>query len=141
MRVKHMLAQKHNIRGGSTMYSHSISRKNFLYAVKDAINAPVRRFNALLLGMFSTLLVMQPTMCVNFKTNLSMDSLMGGMGEIIIQIALYIGIFIIVSGVLQLLLAYKDDNAEGQTRAIRLLVIGIALVGFRVLLRTAGIIS
>ena len=123
------------------MYSHSISRKHFLYAVKDAINAPVRRFNALLLGMFSTLLVMQPTMCVTFKTNLSMDSLMGGMGEIIIQIALYIGIFIIVSGVLQLLLAYKDDNAEGQTRAIRLLVIGIALVGFRVLLKTAGIIS
>lgn len=123
------------------MYSHSLSRKRFFGTVKEVINAPVRRFNALLLGMFSAMVAMQPTLCIKFKTGLTMDNLMNGMGGIVIQIARYIGMFVIISGVLQLLLAYKDDNAEGQTRAIRLCVIGIALVGFEVLLRTVGIIS
>jgi len=138
MRVK---AYATKTKGGFTMYNHSLSRKSFMYTVREAINAPVRKFNALMLGLFTTMMVMQPTLCISFKSNLSMDSLMNGMGGLVIQIARYIGMFIILSGVLQLLLAYKDDNAEGQTRAIRLCVIGIALVGFEPLLRTVGIIS
>ena len=61
--------------------------------------------------------------------------------DIIIQIAMYVGIALAVGGVFSLVLAYKDENAEGQSRAVRIIVVGGALIGLRVLLQTAGLIN
>ena len=63
------------------------------------------------------------------------------MEDIIIQIAMYVGIALAVGGVFSLVLAYKDENAEGQSRAVRIIVVGGALIGLRVLLQTAGLVN
>lgn len=75
------------------------------------------------------------------NTNLDLDSLFGGIVDIIIKIGMYVGIALAVGGVFSLVLAYKDENAEGQSRAVRIIVVGGALIGLRVLLQTAGLIN
>lgn len=75
------------------------------------------------------------------NTNLDLDSLFGGIVDIIIKIAMYVGIALAVGGVFSLVLAYKDENAEGQSRAVRIIVVGGALIGLRILLQTAGLIN
>ena len=62
------------------------------------------------------------------NTNLDLDSLFGGIVDIIIKIAMYVGIALAVGGVFSLVLAYKDENAEGQSRAVRIIVVGGALI-------------
>ena len=81
------------------------------------------------------------TVLTTNNTNLDLNSLFGGVVDIIIQIAMYVGIALAVGGVFSLVLAYKDENAEGQSRAVRIIVVGGALIGLRVLLQTAGLIN
>ncbi len=81
------------------------------------------------------------TVLTTINTNLDLNSLFGGVVDIIIQIAMYVGIALAVGGVFSLVLAYKDENAEGQSRAVRIIVVGGALIGLRVLLQTAGLIN
>ena len=81
------------------------------------------------------------TVLTTINTNLDLNSLFGGVVDIIIQIAMYVGIALPVGGVFSLVLAYKDENAEGQSRAVRIIVVGGALIGLRVLLQTAGLIN
>ena len=81
------------------------------------------------------------TVLTTITTNLDLNSLFGGVVDIIIQIAMYVGIALAVGGVFSLVLAYKDENAEGQSRAVRIIVVGGALIGLRVLLQTAGLIN
>lgn len=78
---------------------------------------------------------------VTINTNLDLDQLFGGIVSIIIRIALYVGIALAVGGVFSLVLAYKDENADAQAKAVRVIVVGGALIGLRALLGLAGIIS
>lgn len=82
-----------------------------------------------------------PVFLTTINTDIDLDSLFGGIIDIIIQIAMWVGVVLAVGGVFSLVLAYKDENADGQSRAIRVLVVGGALIGLRVLLQTAGIIG
>ena len=78
------------------------------------------------------------TVLTTINTNLDLNSLFGGVVDIIIQIAMYVGIALAVGGVFSLVLAYKDENAEGQSRAVRIIGVGGAIMGRRFLLQTAG---
>lgn len=40
-----------------------------------------------------------------------------------------------------LIMAYKDDNSEQQTRGVRVAVVGAALMGLQALLRLTGLVS
>lgn len=73
--------------------------------------------------------------------DLDLDSLFGGVADIIIQIAFYVGAVLAIGGIFSLLLAYKDDNADAQSKAVRIIVIGGALIGLRTFLGIAGIIK
>lgn len=75
------------------------------------------------------------------NTTLDLDQLLGGIVSIILRIAMYVGIILAVGGVFSLLLAYKDDNSDAQAKAIRVIVVGGALIGMRALLFLAGIIG
>lgn len=78
---------------------------------------------------------------VRVNPNLDMASLMGAVADLIIEIAKWVGIVLVITAAMNFFLALKDENAEAQSRAIKLLVIGSCLVGFGTLLRTVGIIS
>ncbi len=79
------------------------------------------------------------TVAISESTDIS--ALIGSIVEFICKIAFYVGIVVLITGVFMLVMAYKDDNSEQQTRGVRIAVVGAALVGFRILLRTAGLIS
>ena len=117
-------------------------RTLFFSRVRDIFNAPYRRFMTLMLSMYSTVLVTVPTLCVKLQpSGVNMDTLFGSLADIIIKLAFYVGILITVGAIFSLIFAYKDDNAEGQSRAVRLIVVGVMLVGFETVLRLAGIIQ
>lgn len=79
------------------------------------------------------------TVAINENTDIGV--LIGSIVEFICKIAFYVGIVVLITGVFMLIMAYKDDNSEQQTRGVRIAVVGAALVCFRILLRTAGLIS
>lgn len=75
------------------------------------------------------------TMCVP-----TTDQVMKGVINIIFEVAKYVGIVLAVSGIFQLILAYKDDNADGQSRAVRLVVVALVLLGLKTLVQLTGLI-
>lgn len=68
------------------------------------------------------------------------DQVMNGVLNIIFEVAKYVGIVLAVSGIFQLILAYKDDNADGQSRAVRLVVVALILLGLKTLVKMTGLI-
>lgn len=70
----------------------------------------------------------------------STDQVMKGVINIIFEVAKYVGIVLAVSGIFQLILAYKDDNADGQSRAVRLVVVALVLLGLKTLVKLTGLI-
>lgn len=74
------------------------------------------------------------------KTDLDLDALFGGIVEIILKMGTYVGGALAVGGVLQLLLSYYNDQPEGKAAALRVIVVGGALMGMRGLLQLIGII-
>jgi len=109
--------------------------------VMEIMTAPFRRLMAWMLSIYTIPLIMAPTLCAKINTGVNMDKLFGGMADIIIKIAFYVGAFLAIGGVFSLVLAYKDDNSEGQSRAIRLLVIAGVLIGLESFLKLAGILG
>ena len=73
--------------------------------------------------------------------NATTESVIGGILDVIFKIAFYIGIVIAIIGVVSFILAFKDDNAEQQSRGIRLAIVGTALIGIRVLIGLTGLIQ
>lgn len=77
-----------------------------------------------------TMMSVEPTLCAP-----SMKEIFNSMLDIIYEIAFYVGAVICVMGIFNWVLAMKDENADGQSRAIKFVVIGIALVALKTLLR------
>jgi len=86
-------------------------------------------------SLFAMTLAMTTTFCAP-----STDQVMNGVIEIIFEVAKYVGIVLAVSGIFQLILAYKDDNADGQSRAVRLVVVALVLLGLKTLVELTGLI-
>lgn len=110
---------------------------------KEVMSAPFRMVSAAMFSCMTALMSVAPTLCesVTINKSLDLDSLAGGMIGLIIKLAFYVGLVMAGGGVFSWLLAMKDDNSEGQSRGIRLIFIGGALMGLRLLLQLAGIIK
>lgn len=89
-------------------------------------------------SLFAMTLAMPTTYCSSAP---STDTVMKGVIEIIFEVAKYVGIVLAVSGIFQLILAYKDDNADGQSRAVRLVVVALVLLGLKTLVKMTGLVS
>ena len=74
------------------------------------------------------------------QTDLNLDALFGGIVEIILKMGMYVGGALAVGGVFQLLLSYYNDQPEGKAQALRVIVVGGALMGLRGLLQIIGLI-
>lgn len=75
------------------------------------------------------------------NADLDLDTLFGGIIDMIIKIGFYVGVIFAVGGVFSLILAYKDDRPDDQAKAIRVIVVGGVLIGLRIFLQMAGIIQ
>lgn len=90
--------------------------------------------------VFSTLMCMLMMLPMATFCAPTTDSVLKGVLDIIFEVAKYVGIVLAVSGIFQLILAYKDDNADGQSRAVRLVVVALVLLGLKTLVQGTGLI-
>lgn len=89
--------------------------------------------------LYTGLAVVQTGIKVN--TNMDTNKMVGGIVDIILEISKYMGVIIAITGIFMTVVAYKDDNAEQQSRGVRLAVVGGVLLGLKTLLSATGIIS
>ena len=77
----------------------------------------------------------------DIDTALQPQKIINNLIETICEVAKYIGIIQFVVGVFMFIMAYKDDNAESQSRGARLAVVGALLIGLKPLLKLTGLIK
>lgn len=70
-----------------------------------------------------------PVLCLN--TNVSPDSIITSVVGVISTIAIYVGVVLLFWGIFQLILSFKNDDAEAKSRATTLLVVAISLIGIK----------
>lgn len=61
-------------------------------------------------------------------------SIIGRVVGLITSIAMYIGIVLLAWGIVQLVLAFKNEDADSKSRAIMLIVVSVALIGLKPIL-------
>ena len=74
----------------------------------------------------TSMMIMTPTLCAP-----DMRTIFNQFMNIIYDIALFVGAVITVMGAFNWIMAQKDENADGQSRAIKFVVVGITLVCFK----------
>ena len=72
-----------------------------------------------------------PVLCLN--TNINPDSIITSVVSVITTIAVYVGVVLLFWGIFQLILSFKNDDAEAKSRATTLLVTTICLIGIKVI--------
>ena len=92
-------------------------------------------------NLISNIMARTSLFLTTVNTEINTDVLVGGIMDVLITVAKYSGIVMLAIGVIQFLFAYKDENADAQTKAVRLMIVGGCLVGVRVFLQVVGIIS
>lgn len=80
-----------------------------------------------LMAAVATSSIVAPMFCPDATGDDLMKDVFGKIIGVILNIAKYMGIGITAYAIVSWLLAMKDDNADGQSRAIRFVVVGIAL--------------
>ncbi len=105
-------------------------RTNFASKVRYWLNAPSRAMLAAYTAIVTGMMSVAPTFCTATNQN-NMNALFKSMVDIVCNIAFYVGAIIIVSGIFNWVLAQKDENADGQSRAIKFIVCGFALVSLK----------
>lgn len=80
------------------------------------------------------------TQSANF-TATDPKTMMNAILGLIIDIASYVGMAITVYGVIKIILAYKDDNANEISNGVRFAVVGLALVAIRFVLQGMKLIG
>lgn len=115
---------------------NAITIKDFGMKIKTACNnGNLRLFLVFILGTILLFGLGTDTLCAA-----STDSIINQMINVIADVARYVGILITVGGIFMLVLAYKDDNADQQARAIRLIVVGGVLIGLKTIISAFGLV-
>lgn len=78
---------------------------------------------------------------VKIKDGVSTTTMIGGIIGFIIEVAKYMGFVVVASGIFMFVFAYKDDNAEAQSRAARFAVVGAILLSLKPILSLTGLIE
>lgn len=93
---------------------------------KAYMDAQRREWYTFLAAMTTAAASTVPTLCEP-----TMKSIMLSMLEVVYNLALYVGIGILVFGLVKWFMAMQDENPEGQSRAIKQAVVGVALICFK----------
>lgn len=76
-----------------------------------------------------------PVLCEDTTTGVDMKEVFMSIMDILYTIAMFVGAAMVGIAIFNWVVAMKDDNADGQTRAVRNFVVGIALATLRVTLK------
>ena len=75
------------------------------------------------------------------NSNTSMDDIIGRAIDVVLTLARYVGVILLIFGIYQLYMSFKDDNPDGKVKAITLLVTSIGLITIKSILVGMGIIA
>lgn len=101
--------------------------KRAVVAVMSAIRSYYEKCRGAWYGAGTAL--MASTLVSRMFCAVNIDGTFTSVMNILYDIAKYMGIGIVAYAIFSWVLAMKDDNADGQSRAIRFLVVGIVLAG------------
>lgn len=94
---------------------------------------------AVMVGMSQVM----PVFCALNPDGIDIESIIGSILGIILTIAMYVGVVLLTYSIFQLVMSFKNDDAEGKSRATQLLVVSAVLMGLKkimsVLLSKIGI--
>ena len=110
----------------------SVRKNNFGSKLRYVLNAPARFMASIYAALITGMMSVSPVYCLSGNTG-TMNALFNSMVDIICNIAFYVGAIVIVGGVFNWVMAQKDENADGQSRAIKFIVCGFALVSLKVI--------
>lgn len=110
------------------------------FNVKKA--AVVTYFTSLAISM-NALAAPVPTssVTVTLGDDVSSDSLIGSAIGVILTFIRGVGVILLIWGFAQLILAFKNEDADSKSRAIMALMVGVALIALKTLLKGMNIIS
>ncbi len=114
------------------MSTHSLEKKEFGFGQRfhSFMDRSRRSWYSFLAFMTTAIASTAPTFCANATMATIFDKIL----NIVYDIALYSGLGIVAFGAVSWIMAMKDENAEGQSRAIRFVIVGIALVAAKSLI-------
>lgn len=82
-----------------------------------------------------------PTFLTTINTNLDTTTMIGGLVDILIQIATYAGVILLIVNIISLLLAKKNNEPANMDKAVLGAIIGACLIGIQALLKIVGILA
>ncbi len=103
-------------------------RKRITKVFHNFNSASIRLAASVYASVTAGMMAVNPVYC-----GTTMGTLFNKMVDIICTIAFYVGAIIIVGGIFNWILSQKDENADGQSRAIKFIVCGVALVALKTL--------
>lgn len=120
--------------------------KNLWKPTREKIDSFLRKAEKATWGVGTGLmtifgLAMPASAGTTINTGATTETVIGGILDVVFKVAMYMGIVIAVIGVVSFILAFKDDNAESQSRGIRLAIVGTALIGMKTLIKLTGLIN
>lgn len=75
------------------------------------------------------------------NSNASTETVVGGILDVVFQLAKYLGYATAVIGIFMFIYSFKDDRAELQSAGIKTAIVGAGLLGLRALVKLTGLIS
>lgn len=84
-------------------------------------------------------LILTPAFCLPDE-NTDPEIMITSIITLILTIARWVGVVLLVWGIFQMVMSFKDENAEGKSRSMLFIGSSIALIGLKSLLTVAGII-
>ena len=92
--------------------------------------ASVAATTAVMVGMSQVM----PVFCALNPDGIDIETIIGSILGIILTIARYVGVVLRTYAVFQLVMSFKNDDAEGKSRATQLLVVSAVLIGLKKLM-------
>ena len=92
--------------------------------------ASVAATTAVMVGMSQVM----PVFCALNPDGSDIETIIGSILGIILTIAMYVGVVLLTYAVFQLVMSFKNDDAEGKSRATQLLVVSAVLIGLKKLM-------
>lgn len=95
-----------------------------------------------IIGFVLTFIVMCSSVCpMLFAVSVSADALVGKILAFIVKIFFYIGCILLLWSIGQLVLAFKNDDADSKSKAAMLMVVSIILICIRPVFNALDIIQ
>lgn len=77
---------------------------------------------------------------IKINSESDMSVIAAGVIDLILNIAMYVGVILTIYGIYQLVMAFKDENPDGKIKGVTLTLVGIAIATLRTLLHVVNII-